>query len=254
MSAIRLPKTIDQAVERLTGVESLLTATEWERAAIVYTFTEIRPQGERTDLASSSKVRIESVSAFAARGIAGLKSKDTVRRYHEAWAEYGDINIQPGSQVDLPTATFPASPDSNYGKRVSPAKAHKLVSEWSAPAVEAATDEISNRLDELSDETVEQLAQNVHAEQTKRHPREAQPPLPEPLRPDYNKMTRDAVYNVFVALIAENENSWTPDDKAEAYLGLLLRRLSDRQTPSESIDSLIAEIEDHLQTEAAKGA
>ncbi len=249
MSAIRLPKTIDQAVERLTGIESLLTATDWERAAIVFVFTDI--SNSRAHLHASSSM---SVTEFARLGIAGLKSKDTVRRYHEAWVKYGDTSIQPGDQVELPTDTFPESPDSNYGKRVSPAKAHKLVSEWSTPAVEAAADEISNRLDELSDETVEQLAQNVHAEQTNRHPREAEPSSPEPLRPDYNKMTRDAVYNVFVALIAENENSWTPDDKAEAYLGLLLRRLSDRQTPSESIDSLIAEIEDLLQHEAAKGA
>ena len=249
MSTIHLPETIDQAIIQLTGVESLLTATEWERAAIVFTFTELA-EGKGKNLNASSSI---SVVDFAAKGIAGLKSKDTVRRYHELWAEHGDTSIQPGDQAELPTVTFPTSPDSNYGKRVSPAKAHKLVSEWSTPAVEAAADEISNRLDELSDETVEQLAQNVHAEQTKRHPREAQPTQLE-AGPDYNKLTRHAVYDVFVALIAENENSWTPDDTAEAYLGLLLRRLSDRQTPSESIDSLIAEIEDHLQHEAAKGA
>ena len=246
MSAIRLPKTIDQAIIQLTGVESLLTATEWERAAIVFAFTEVSSNQAHV------KTDMMSVTDFAALGVAGLTSKNTVQRYNEAWAKHGDITIQLGDQVKLPTIKFPGSSDTNYGKRVSPAKAHKLVSEWSAPAVEAAADEISNRLDELSDETVEQLAQNVHAEQTKRHPREAQPPS-EALRPDYNKMTRHAVYDVFVALIAENENSWTPDDTAEAYLGLLLRRLSDRQTPSESIDSLIAEIEDHLQT-AAKGA
>ena len=34
MSTIHLPETIDQAIIQLTGVESLLTATEWERAAI----------------------------------------------------------------------------------------------------------------------------------------------------------------------------------------------------------------------------
>ena len=248
MSAIRLPKTIDQAVERLTGVESLLTATEWERAAIVYTFTE-DSQGERTDLSLNSE-RL-SFKAFAEKEIVGLKGINTVARYHKAWIERGDTSIQPGDKVDLPTVKFPGSPDTNYGKRVSPAKAHEMVSEWSAPAVEAAADEISNRLDELSDETVEQLAQNVHAEQTKRHPRVFQPKTTQ--APDYNKITRDAVYDVFVSLIAENENKWTPDDTAEAYLGLLLRRLSDRQTPPESVDSLIAGIEDLLQT-AAKGA
>ena len=251
MSAIRLPKTIDKAVERLTGVESLLTATEWERAAIVYTFTYVEKTqgGDRRSFKRNTE--FETPTVFAERGIAGLKSDNTVRRYHEAWAKHGDTDIQPDDQVELPTKTFPVSPDSNYGKRVSPAKAHKLVAEWSAPAVEAAADEISNRLDELSDEIVEQLAQNVHAEQTKRHPRVFQPKTTQ--APDYNKITRDAVYDVFVSLIAENENKWTPDDTAEAYLGLLLRRLSDRQTPPESVDSLIAGIEDLLQT-AAKGA
>lgn len=34
-----IPETIEQATESLTGLERLLTAKQWERAAIVYAFT-----------------------------------------------------------------------------------------------------------------------------------------------------------------------------------------------------------------------
>ena len=57
----------------------MLLASDWERAAIVAAFVEMPGQGARSDLASSSEVL--SPEQFAALGIVGLKSKDTVRRY-----------------------------------------------------------------------------------------------------------------------------------------------------------------------------
>ncbi len=115
----------------------------------------------------------------------------------------------------------------------------------------ASEDRLAEEVQNSSDETVDKIESVTHREQTKRNPRVFQPKTPQP--PDYNKLTQDAVYNLFVVMIAEKGGKWTPDDMSQAHLVYLHRRLSDRQTPPESIDSLIAEIEDHLQT-AAKEA
>jgi len=232
VSTIHLPETIDQAIIQLTGVESLLTATQWERAAIVYTFTEVTDKpGPKSSVSSDRSL---SFAEFAALGIAVLKSKNTVQRYHQLWAEHGDTSIQPGGQVELPTIHWPPI-------------------EW--PQIHsktgAAADQLSERLDDMSDDELMAAVSVLDREQTKRHPRVFQPRPSQ--GPDYNKITRDAVYDIFVVLIAEKGGKWTLDDTAQAYLSLLLRRLSDRQAPPESVDSLIAGIEDHLQT-AAKEA
>ena len=39
MEQVRLPRAIGAAQKALTGIEGLVTAKEWERAAIVYAFT-----------------------------------------------------------------------------------------------------------------------------------------------------------------------------------------------------------------------
>ena len=229
MSTIHLPETIDQAIIQLTGVESLLTATQWERAAIVYTFTDVTDKpGPKSSVSSD---RSSSFAEFAALGIAALKSKTTVQRYHELWAEHGDTSIQPGGQVELPTIKWPPI-------------------EW--PQIHsktgAAAEQLSERLDDMSDDELMAAVSVLDREQTKRHTRVFQPKTPHV--PDYNKLTQDAVYNLFVVLIAENEGKWTPDDMSQAHMAYLLRRLSDRQTPPESVDSLIAGIEDHLHNAA----
>jgi hypothetical protein len=107
----RIPSTISAAQSRLTAIGSLLQATEWEKAAIVAAFVTVADREGRPsrETATSSSL---SPTQFAALGITGLKSKDTVRRYHDAWMDHsGYERPEPGMEIptDLPEwgATVP---------------------------------------------------------------------------------------------------------------------------------------------------
>jgi len=91
---IHIPDTLEEAVESLNGIDNLLTAKGWERAAIVAAF--VRLPDKRT------------VDAFTARGIAGLTHEDTVRRYVLVWLAQSDgVYPEPGADVELPAGPAP---------------------------------------------------------------------------------------------------------------------------------------------------
>jgi uncharacterized ferredoxin-like protein len=96
----KIPATIRGATERLSAIGSLVQASEWERAAIVAAFVATTDgKGQRNATSSISPVE------FAKLGIVGLKSKDTVRRYHDAWMQHsGYERPKPGEYIpdDLP--------------------------------------------------------------------------------------------------------------------------------------------------------
>lgn len=93
---------MDAALAELNSVSALVTASEWRRAAIVWAFTTDK-QGQRT---SHTSVQSLGVAEFAALGISGLQSRNTVAKYRRAWAkaiEAGHaFDVQPGDDVVLP--------------------------------------------------------------------------------------------------------------------------------------------------------
>lgn len=96
----------------LANLEGLLTATEWEKAAIVAAYVD-------TDLPGTFKHTSAKVSAakFAALGINGLKSKATVTRYAQAWKATGLPIPAEGEEVTLPTMPFSeALPPTHYNE------------------------------------------------------------------------------------------------------------------------------------------
>lgn len=104
MEKVSIPVSVEDAILSLTGIESLMTAKDWERAAIVYAFTA-NQQGSQSG--SRKVVNRLGVKEFADLGIAGLTTQDTVRKYRTIWAEYGTPGIQPGDEVALPNKPFP---------------------------------------------------------------------------------------------------------------------------------------------------
>lgn len=99
---ISIPASLAEARTLLAGLDGLITAKEWERAAIVYAFTEPQ-QGRRT---SSGITGSLTIIEFAALGIAGLRSDQTVRRHRQAWQQAIDAgraeDVFPGNVVALP--------------------------------------------------------------------------------------------------------------------------------------------------------
>jgi hypothetical protein len=95
---INIPGSVAAAQEVLAGIEGLVTAKDWERAAIVAAFVVQPGAGARTDLVTSDKVL--SPTQFAALGIAGLRSVNTVVRYVEAWETTGLGRPTPGEEFE----------------------------------------------------------------------------------------------------------------------------------------------------------
>ncbi len=105
---MNVPKTIRSAETKLTKLGGIVTASEWERAAIVFAFTEVADKDGGRKPATSSRL---SPNEFAELGIIGLKSKDTVRKYHVAWQDAIDageaLPIGPGDVFNEPELDFP---------------------------------------------------------------------------------------------------------------------------------------------------
>jgi hypothetical protein len=130
MEKVQIPSDIDAAVSALGRIDTLLTASKWERACIVAAFTEEgsagRPGANRPETADSR----ESFSEFARRRIAGLRSKDTVARYHAAWQwaiDRGEADpVGPGETARLPRLDWDAVP------RPEPTASVTRMPEWNS--------------------------------------------------------------------------------------------------------------------------
>lgn len=105
-STFTVPSSLSRAKSELVGLDSLVTASEWQRAAIVYAFTH--KGTNRYDVAHENSCTIRE---FASLGISGLRTQDTVRRYRDAWQQAVDKGLAkpatPGENVRLPAIPFP---------------------------------------------------------------------------------------------------------------------------------------------------
>lgn len=148
MTTIRIPEP-DELRHRLAGIDRLLTARKWERAAIVYAFTDVGgPRNTPSHRPAPPKLNIRN---FAGQGYAGLTTPKAVSRYREAWmtaiSQGWAVPVQPGDEVELPDEPFPAWP---YGEG-STWEDHAATSEELVDTArrrgELANDELTN--DEL---------------------------------------------------------------------------------------------------------
>lgn len=111
MTTFHIPSTVEGALSELTKTGRLLTATEWERAAIVSALVGPAPgQGSRSDLGSSTEVL--TPESLAAHKIIGLRSDKTIRRYRDAWADSGRPFPSLDEDVSLDGLPEWKSPDS----------------------------------------------------------------------------------------------------------------------------------------------
>ena len=68
----------------------------------MYAYTEMPGRGGAPDRANQRSLLTFDEFSKLRGGIDGLKSKNTVQRYHEIWAEHGNTDITPGAVVELP--------------------------------------------------------------------------------------------------------------------------------------------------------
>lgn len=112
MEAITIPSSVEDLTRHLVGIERLVTAGQWERAAIVYAFVRVEDPTS-TSLRSETSGSMTPVE-FAQLGIAGLRSENTVRRYVRAWQAAIDTGeaspVRPGETLSLPDLPWPLEP------------------------------------------------------------------------------------------------------------------------------------------------
>jgi hypothetical protein len=104
---VTVPESIDVTVAVLNDVGQVLAAGHWGTAAVVYAWTEPE-QGKRSDLGDFSPKL--TLTEFADRKIRGLTTRNSVRKYREAWEhaiEQGwAVPAAPGQRVMLPGEPF----------------------------------------------------------------------------------------------------------------------------------------------------
>jgi phage N-6-adenine-methyltransferase len=105
---VLVPATLDGAKGVLDGVGGLMSATHWGTAAIVYAYTREGGQGEYQQQNRNSEVL--TTGEFAALGIRGLSSDNSVRKYRRVWQRAVDDGqaepTEPGARVELPSSDF----------------------------------------------------------------------------------------------------------------------------------------------------
>ena len=106
LDTVSIPDTIEEAAPL---IDMFQQAGGWATAAFVYAFVDMPGRGGAPDRANQ---RSKMTSAdFAALGIRGLKSHNTVEIYHRAWRKaVGDgeaEQVKPGhANVHLPASDF----------------------------------------------------------------------------------------------------------------------------------------------------
>jgi len=99
VSTIHIPDDIEAAAVQLEGMGRIITAAEWERAAIVATYVQPgKGHGGRAETFDIE--RLESARVFARRGIHGLRSAGTVLIYVSNWLAVRSRPV-PGDDVDM---------------------------------------------------------------------------------------------------------------------------------------------------------
>ncbi len=238
-----IPADIENVYEYLddldryrSNLDRLVTATEWERAAIVAAFVEFPGQGSRSDLLTSEEVM--SPERFAALGIAGLKSSNTVRRYVNAWQSTGRPRPNPGETVELPTTPWPPSETTQDAVKKN-AK--------SVAALLATDDDFLVRIVSLMDaDTKDVLVKAIidrgeSDEDSTPRPRDTDKPR------DYGRLIEGAINNLSMALAAASSGRWVPSSRDEALLYFATRLLGERLAPEGAAELVPSKLTANLE-------
>ena len=107
---MKIPNDIDEAFIELKSIGELVTSSEWQRAALVYAFTEDRGRGGDNRKSNVQNCTLLSVKDFADQGLSGLHSRVSVSKYRRAWSKAIEAglaeDIGPGDDISLPDADW----------------------------------------------------------------------------------------------------------------------------------------------------
>lgn len=247
---IHIPATIAEAVASLDGLGRLLTAKQWERAAIVYAFTHpgVGGRNARRNLPVSGQV---SIASFADLGIVGLRKRDQVALYRRAWEQAmqdGAPDVKPGDDIELPSLPWKdafGEPTRDVQERV----ARSFIAN-NPDALSRIIREEPESARAIARQVIETPALNVAVEAAKVAREERQAIEPAAHRPpvDYSDDLRHAVNGLVRVLSAMRDGRWAPDPIETTLLAFLRQAFAEITDEPESSTSynVIDEIEAFL--------
>lgn len=107
---ITIPKDDNEARE----MADLAALSGWALAGYVASQVSLNAEGQgtRSDLGRTSVTSDRSLSPreFAAKGLRGLRSKNTVQLYAQRWRDYVGRPPVPGQEIDIPDIDWPPPP------------------------------------------------------------------------------------------------------------------------------------------------
>jgi len=241
MTTIHIPSTLNEAVENLGAIGQIVTAREWERAAILATYVQPGAgQGARTSASSSGG--LVSATVFASHGIHGLRSKDTVLRYVENWLAERP-RPTPGEDVILdglpdwpPDHTAPARNITGPERREALVAQAEADGTGASKVLDIASNPKAMAAAIKADPDVANAAMNALVERNQRDPRLAPPPqTPEGKALDAMMSGRNAASRSIhqkiheaAVLLEESQRNWdinfadlAPREKAEVHAALV---------------------------------
>ena len=231
---------------------ALLTAKQWERAAIVYAFT--RPGGK--GIKSSDTVDLALLPhEFAALGIRGLTRPQTVAEYRNAWKAAIDdgkaSEVAPGDNVPLPTIAW----KDVFGEPTRDVQGRVFRSVLADPEQfsEALRDQPESTR-HLVDRVMHTPAVRVPVEHRLAEPIETREVRlsAEPTKRDFATDLTYGVNLLVPVLRAIQRGEWAPSTAHMLLLGSLAALIGQAaEADTEPQEDLFAEIQKHLSEAAA---
>jgi hypothetical protein len=119
MTTIKIPPTVPAITDRLGTLEGLITARQWERAALIWaaTYEGVNQNDPPAQKGAGGRL---AIAAFAGLGIHGLSKRDTVAAYRAQWRramDHGAPDVGPGDTVAVPDLPWKEWPDDAPGGR-----------------------------------------------------------------------------------------------------------------------------------------
>jgi hypothetical protein len=251
-----IPASLDDTTRELEGLGRLLQARNWERAAIVFAWTEPGvPHLASAERAADT--RRLSITAFAALDITGLRSRESVARYRRAWEMAVDdgqaIAVGPGDEAALPAREWPPFRDESPSRQLAAQYPHAdALDTFRAVVEQGALQDVLRDHPETLARLAEQMA-GMSKRPVRVEPQPA-PPEQEPAVPrlmvvsEWDDKATRAVAALNACLRAEDAGTWTPSEDVGALLHVLGRMLTQRDRKHVVSEELFDQMAEQLES------
>jgi hypothetical protein len=252
-----IPASLDDATRQLEGLGRLLQARSWERAAIVFAWTEPGVPHLASAERTADGQRL-TITEFAALDIIGLRTRESVARYRRAWELAVDdgqaIAVGPGDEVTLPAREWPPFRDEPAAHQVVGQDPHADALDAFRVVVEqgALRDALRDHpetMNRLAEQVAGDPGMQVLVDAKRLPPLEEEPTVPRLMVvTEWDDKAIRAVAALTSCLRAEDAGTWTPSESVGTLLRVLGLMLTQRGQTHAVGEELFDQIAEHLKS------